>query len=160
MLTSRSSLDDRVAGLDAGAYDYLVKPCSLEELSARIRALLRRHGKESARTFRFGDLQIIFASHEVLKNGENIALSPIEFEILKLLVHNSDSSFSTDAMLARLWSDKPQVSKQLVKVHVRNLRKKLAAAGTNVHIVTAKNEGYMAVIQDDGDKLSESSNQE
>jgi DNA-binding response OmpR family regulator len=148
MLTGRSSLDDRVTGLDAGAYDYLTKPCSLQELSARIRALLRRHGPDTTKSLIIGDLEIRHDSHEVLKNGVNLSLSPIEFEIFKLLCHNRDVSFSAEAMLSRLWADKPQVSKQLVKVHVKNLRKKLADAGTMVSIETAKNEGYMVVVDD------------
>lgn len=150
MLTSRSSLDDRVKGLDSGAYDYLVKPCSLEELSARIRALLRRHGHQELRVFLIGDLEVRFESHEVIKDGKDIQLSPMEFEILKLLARNQDTFFSADMLLSRLWADKPQVSKQLVKVHVKNLRKKLAACGTNVSVITSKNEGYTLQIAADG----------
>lgn len=149
MLTSRSSLDDRVQGLDAGAYDYLVKPCSLEELSARIRALLRRHGPpDTERCFIVGDLEIKYDSHEVVKGNEKLSLSPVEFEIFKLLARNQDTTFSADAILSRLWSDKPQVSKQLIKVHVKNLRKKLASVETVVGIATAKNEGYSVIIND------------
>lgn len=147
MLTSRSSLDDRVQGLDSGAYDYLVKPCSLEELSARLRALLRRFGPQTDnKSVSVGDLEIRFDSHEVLKDGKQLSFSPIEFEILKLLARHQDNAFSADAILSRLWSDKPQVSKQLVKVHVKNLRKKLAASGTNVGISTNKNEGYSLLL--------------
>ncbi len=146
MLTSRASLVDRVNGLESGAYDYLVKPCSLEELSARIRALLRRHKVDEEKALTVGDLEIRFDSHVVKRNSSEIQLSPIEFEILKLLARNQDVSFSAEAMLARLWADKPQVSKQLVKVHVKNLRKKLLASETNVSIATSKNEGYNLVI--------------
>lgn len=149
MLTSRGSLDDRVHGLDVGAYDYLVKPCSLEELSARIRALLRRHGKNEERCYIIGDLEIKMDSHEVLKGADKLQFSPIEFEIFKLFARNPDTVFSADTILSRLWSDKPQVSKQLVKVHVKNLRKKLAATGTVVGIATNKNEGYVINIADE-----------
>ncbi len=155
MLTSRASVDDRVSGLEAGAYDYLVKPCSLEELSARLRALLRRHPVAQEKSLIIGDLELKNDSHEVLRNGEKLSLSPIEFEVFKLLARNLDSSFSADAMLARLWADKPQVSKQLVKVHVKNLRKKLASAGTNVSIATSKNEGYTLSIGADAADLEE-----
>ena len=149
MLTSRSSLDDRVQGLDAGAYDYLVKPCSLEELSARIRALLRRHGPDTERCFIIGDLEIKFDSHEVVKGDTKLQFSPVEFEIFKLLARNQETTFSADAILQRLWSDKPQVSKQLIKVHVKNVRKKLAAVATVVSIVTTKSEGYSIAIGDE-----------
>lgn len=148
MLTSRSSLSDRVRGLDSGAYDYVVKPCPLEELSARVRALLRRSGNEEGSKLAIGDLEIRSDSHEVLKDGMNIQLSPSEFEILKLLARHPDDYFSADAILSRLWSDKPQVSKQLVKVHVMNLRKKLAATGTNVSIAMERSEGYFLSVKD------------
>ncbi|MBX9719981.1 MAG: response regulator transcription factor, partial [Candidatus Obscuribacterales bacterium] len=156
MLTSRASVDDRVSGLEAGAFDYLVKPCSLEELSARLRALLRRHPVSQEKSLIVGDLELKSDSHEVLRNGEKLALSPIEFEVFKLLARNQDTSFSADAMLARLWADKPQVSKQLVKVHVKNLRKKLASVGTNVSIATSKNEGYTLSIGELASDLEES----
>ncbi len=146
MLTSRASLDDRVKGLDSGAYDYLVKPCSFEELSARIRALLRRYGPSEEKCLIVGDLEIKLESHEVLKEQSKLQLSPSEFEILKLLARNQGNSFSSEAILARLWADKPQVSKQLIKVHVNNLRKKLAQVETVVAIASSKNEGYTLVI--------------
>lgn len=156
MLTSRSTLDDRVKGLDSGAYDYMVKPCSLDELSARIRALLRRHGASDQKSIIVGDLLIRLDSHEVLRQGQDLELSPMEFEILKLLSRNQDTVFSSDMVLSRLWSDKPQVSKQLVKVHIKNLRKKLKSSGTIVGVATAKNEGYSLSIgadQSSGDNL-------
>lgn len=148
MLTSRSSLDDKIQGLDAGAYDYLVKPCSLVELSARVRALLRRRVPDQEKSFYVGDLEIKLDSHEVMKDGTTVPLSPIEFEVLKLLARHQDNAFSAEAILSRLWADKPKVSKQLVKVHVKNLRKKLAAVNTVVSINTEKNEGYTLVVND------------
>lgn len=137
MLTSKSATEDRVEGLDAGAFDYVVKPCSLEELSARVRALLRRPGDNVApKKIEFGDLTINVQSHEVLKGQSAIKISPSEFEILKLMARNPTDSFSSEAILARLWIDKPNVSKQLVKVHVMNLRKKLAESGSRVSVKT------------------------
>lgn len=145
MLTSKGSLNDRVEGLDAGAFDYIVKPCSLEELSARVRALLRRPSQTDAeKTIELGNLSIQMLCHEVLVEGKNLKLSPSEFEILRLMAKSPGASFSTDAIFARLWSDKPNVSKQLVKVHVLNLRKKLSAAQSNVQLLTNDlNEYYL-----------------
>ncbi len=138
MLTSKGEITDRVEGLEAGAFDYVVKPCTAEELAARVRALLRRPGGNVSDTkdLTLGDLYIDFKSHEVRKAESKIKLSPSEFEILKLLAKSSGGAFSSEAILARLWVDKPNVSKQLVKVHVMNLRKKLSEAGSKVTVVT------------------------
>ncbi|MBX9721222.1 MAG: response regulator transcription factor [Candidatus Obscuribacterales bacterium] len=147
MLTSKNSTSDKIEGLDAGAYDYVTKPCSLEEISARVRALLRRSSAPStASVIKVGELTIDIPSHEVFISEQKVKLSPSEFEILKLMAKSAGSSFSTDAIFARLWSDKPNVSKQLVKVHVMNLRKKLAGAGSAVELLTNDlNEYYLKV---------------
>ena len=147
MLTSMSSLENKIEGLDAGVYDYIVKPCSLEELSARVRALLRRMPEEESRkTIELGNVTIHLISHEVLVDGKLLKLSPSEFEILRLLAKSPGGSFSSDAIFARLWSDKPNVSKQLVKVHVMNLRKKLNATNPDIELLTNDlNEYYVHV---------------
>lgn len=145
MLTSKTSLADKIEGLDAGAYDYVTKPCSMEEVSARVRALLRRSATAGAAvSIKVGALTIDVQSHDVCISEQKIKLSPSEFEILKLMAKSPGSSFSTDAIFARLWSDKPNVSKQLVKVHVANLRKKLVSAGSVVELLTNDlNEYYL-----------------
>lgn len=149
MLTSKGELRDRVEGLDAGAFDYLVKPCSLEELSARVRALLRRTiQNEQGSTLSLGDLEMRLISREVFVAGSQLKLSPSEFEILKLLLKSPASGFSSDAIFARLWSDKPNVSKQLVKVHVMNLRKKLSAAQCSVQLLTNELAEYYLKLPD------------
>lgn len=137
MLTSKGELQNKIEGLEAGAFDYVVKPCSLEELSARVRALLRRTIESgNASTLSLGSLEMRLIAREVFASGNEVKLSPSEFEILKLMLKSPGASFSTDAIFARLWSDKPNVSKQLVKVHVNNLRKKLAAAQSSVQVLT------------------------
>jgi two-component system, OmpR family, response regulator len=146
MLTSRSSLSDRVKGLDCGAYDYIVKPCALSELSARIRALLRRPGDAKTEELVLGNLELNLASHEALVNGTRLSLSPSEYLILALLARTLETPFTAEAILARLWADKPNVSKQLVRVHITHLRQKLAAAGSHLRVVSQKRDGYMAVI--------------
>lgn len=151
MLTSMSSTDNKIYGLDAGAYDYIVKPCSMEELSARIRALLRRTIDETARenSIELGNLKIFLGSHEVFVESKALKLSPSEYEILKLLIGSPGASFSSEAVFARLWQDKPNVSKQLVKVHVMNLRKKLAAVSSSVELLTNDlNEYYLKAKQE------------
>jgi DNA-binding response OmpR family regulator len=143
MLTSRSSLSDRVRGLDSGAYDYMVKPCSLSELAARVRSLLRRPGNESISTIYVGNVQINLESHEVLVDGARLQLSPSEFLILQLLCQNRDKALTSDLILSKLWGDKPNVSKQLIKVHITHLRKKLAAGAAALQINSQKGGGYM-----------------
>ena len=137
MLTSKGELQDKLEGLEAGAFDYVVKPCSLEEISARVRALLRRTIQNSeGSSLAMGNLEMRIISGEVFAAGKEVKLSPSEFEILKLMLKSPGAGFSTDAVFARLWSDKPNVSKQLVKVHVNNLRKKLAATECSVQVLT------------------------
>lgn len=138
MLTSKGDIKDKVEGLDAGVCDYLVKPCPLEELSARVRALLRRTGEssESIKSINLGNTVINYPSRTVSVDGATVKLSPSEFEILKLMSKTLGGSFSVEAIFARLWADKPNVSKQLVKVHVSNLRKKLQTAGSSIQIKT------------------------
>lgn len=146
MLTSRSALSDRVQGLDSGAYDYMVKPASLEELSARVRALLRRPVEESQERITLGNLAIDIAAREARINGERAALTPNEFAVLLFLCKNLDESFGTDILLSRLWADKPNVSSSLVRVHITHLRQKLADLNSEVQIVSHKRTGYKATI--------------
>lgn len=142
MLTSRSALSDRITGLDAGAFDYVVKPCVLDELSARVRALLRRGSEQKTEELRVGDLIIDCVSRQVKRGAVSLEISPSEFEILKLLASVKSEGLSAEAILARLWHDKPQVSVQLVRVHIMNLRKKLLAAGSVVSVDSGRNTGY------------------
>lgn len=152
MLTSKGATEDKIEGLDAGAYDYVVKPVTAEELAARVRALLRRPGgtPSDKSNLSLGDLKIDVSSHQVLREQQIVKLSPSEFEILKLMAKTPDGSFSTDAIFSRLWMDKPNVSKQLVKVHVMNLRKKLAEAKSTVAIKTNDLGEYYILIVPEG----------
>ena len=148
MLTSRGSLNDKVIGLDSGAYDYMVKPASLEELSARVRALLRRPADEAPELLYLGNVQINLNSHELLVNDARVTVSPSEFMILGFLCKNLGMSFSADTILARLWADKPNVSTPLVRVHITHLRQKLQTAGANIAIESQRGGGYMAKLSE------------
>lgn len=146
MLTSKGELNDRLEGLDSGVFDYLVKPCPLEELSARIRALLRRtiESDTSGKSVTLGNMNINMQARKVTVADKEVKFSPSEFEILKLMSKSPGGSFSVDAIFSRLWSDKPNVSKQLVKVHVMNLRKKMIAAESTTQLLTNDlNEYYL-----------------
>lgn len=145
MLTARSAVNDKVKALDSGAYDYIVKPCDLQELSARVRALLRRHPLDNNETtqLNFGNLAINTESHEVLVDSKPLFLSPSEFAILLFLCQNFGNNFSSDKIYGQIRSNKDG-SSQLIRVHITHLRQKLAAANSTLEILSSKGGGYCA----------------
>lgn len=140
MLTAKSSLNERVFGLESGAFDYLVKPCSLSELSARIRALLRRQPAPKEQLISHKNLSISASAREVLINEKQISLSPTEFDILLILCKEPNLFHQTNKLLSAL--AKGDVSSQLIRVHITNLRRKLLEADAKVYIVGQKGSGY------------------
>jgi two-component system, OmpR family, response regulator len=147
ILTGRTSVSDRVTGLDSGAHDYMGKPVSLVELSARVRALLRRAHNTRKCLLYVGNLAISLDSHEARVDGAAVHLSPSEYMILVLLCQSHGVNFTSDSIIAKLWPDKTDVSKELVRTHIKHLRKKLEASGSQVRIVTGKGGGYAAVSE-------------
>lgn len=144
MLTAHDSSKDKVQGLDCGADDYLVKPCCLDELLARLRALLRRQpGQQgSASTLRAGGLRLEIASHKVFLHDREVSLSRTEFALLEFLMRHKGQIFDADALLSRVWSSESEVSKDLVKAYVSRLRAKLTPDGQAPVIVTVHGVGY------------------
>lgn len=140
MLTSKSSLSERVFGLDSGAFDYLVKPCSLEELSARVRALLRRKNVKKDMSVILKNLRINPVSREVIVGDKNVSLSPTEFDLLLILSKSPEVYHKTNDLLSML--AKTNVSGQLIRVHITNLRKKLLESGCIFNVLGRKGEGY------------------
>jgi len=124
MLTARDGLDDRVAGLDAGADDYLVKPFAPEELSARVRALLRR-GEEPRELLAFDDVVFVVRSRRVRRGGEDISLSMREADLLELLMRNARQVVSRELALERVWGSAVAASPNVVDRYVSYLRSKL-----------------------------------
>ena len=124
MLTARDGLDDRVAGLDAGADDYLVKPFAPEELSARVRALLRR-GEEPRELLAFDDVVFDVRSRRVRRGGEDISLSMREADLLELLLRNARQVVSRELALERVWGSAVAASPNVVDRYVSYLRSKL-----------------------------------
>ena len=146
MLTARTSEDDRVAGLDQGADDYVTKPFSLRELSARVRVLLRRSaaaGERKHSTYRSTHLDADFDAVAVAVNGEPIRLTRREFELLQYLVQNKNRVVSRDRLLEKVWGYERVVETRSVDVHVGRLRGKLRDAGR--HIETVIGLGYRFV---------------
>lgn len=145
MVTARADTHDVVAGLEAGADDYLTKPFAPKELSARIRALLRR-----ARTsdpaishFKFGDLEIVPDEGLVLKDGQEVHLTKTEFKLLVELASSPGRVFSREVLLERVWGYGYFGDGRLVDVHVRRLRTKIENDPANPrHVVTVRGLGY------------------
>ncbi|MDF1692662.1 MAG: response regulator [Zhongshania sp.] len=125
ILTARDALSDKIAGLDAGADDYLTKPFAFDELLARIRVLSRRNGQMRETELQIGNVSINIASHEVQLNGEVQKVSRREFAILRALADRPGQVFSREQLEEKLYSWGDEVSSNTVDVHVHNLRKKL-----------------------------------
>jgi two-component system, OmpR family, response regulator QseB len=125
VITARDAIADRVKGLDGGADDYLVKPFDLDELAARIRALLRRRSGRAEPLVTFGDLSLNPATHEVLHRGEKIPVSAREFALLRALLDRPGATLSRSQLEESLYGWGEEVASNSVEVHVHNLRKKL-----------------------------------
>ena len=143
MLTAREELSDRVAGLDAGADDYLAKPFELEELLARIRALLRRTVDPGDSTLTVGQLRLDPRRHEVRRGDEVIDLTRTEFEILRLLMHNEGIVLERSTVYERIWGYDFESSSRSLDVHVGYLRRKLEAGGHPRMIDTVRGVGFV-----------------
>ena len=142
MLTARSSLDDRVNGLDQGADDYLVKPFHFPELLARVRAILRREGEPRYPILRTGDLVLDPNAIKGYFRGSEIAFTTKEFAILEYLMRNAGRVVSQEELLEHVWNEDANLFTHTVKVHIKNIRKKLTMAGGRDLISTVKGRGY------------------
>jgi len=127
ILTARDALADRVAGLDAGADDYMVKPFELDELAARLRALLRRSTGRAAPVLRHGDIELDPAAHEVRRGGEPVSLSGREFALLEALLARPGAILSRAQLEEKLYGWEDAVESNAVEVHLHALRRKLGA---------------------------------
>jgi DNA-binding response OmpR family regulator len=142
MLTGKAELNDKVAGFDAGADDYLTKPFHPRELSVRLRALLMRPAQRIKEVMTAGDLELDPATHVVRKAGAQLHLMPREFALLELFMRCPDEPLSADAILNRIWSSESDVSTDLVKVYVAKLRRKIDDKDGESKILTVHGVGY------------------
>lgn len=142
MLTARADEYDKVAGLDSGADDYITKPFSPRELVARIQAVLRRASADNDETVSSGVLSLDTAGHRVSANGNEIKLGPTEYRLLKFLMTHPDRVYGRSQLLDRVWGANVYVEERTVDVHVRRLRKALAAEGADDYIQTVRGAGY------------------
>ena len=143
MLTGRDTVTDKVLGLDAGADDYLVKPFDLEELSARIRALLRRESSTLPPVLEWGDLRLDPSTCEVSYKQQPLALSPKEYRLLEFFLRHDRRVFSRAQILEHLWPFEELPEEATVKAHIRSLRQKLQSAGVPPDLIeTVYGLGY------------------
>lgn len=142
ILTARDSVSDKIAGLDAGADDYVTKPFQFDELLARVRAALRRK-EPSEEVITVGDLQIRPASREVSRGKRNIELTLREFDLLLLLARNAGKVLDRNTIFERVWGYAFDVESDTIKVYVRYLRRKLNLEGEPDLIHAIRGVGYM-----------------
>jgi two-component system response regulator MprA len=143
MLTARDAVGDRVAGLDAGADDYLVKPFALEELHARLRALLRRVGVNDAGSLRFSDVTMDTGTREVRRGERRIDLTRTEFLLLELFLRNPRQVLTRSVIFDRVWDYDFGPRSNALEVYVSYLRRKLEADGEPRLIHTVRGVGYV-----------------
>jgi two-component system response regulator MprA len=143
ILTARESVKDRVIGLDAGADDYLVKPFALDELLARVRALLRRSVPEKAAELSFSDLTLNPSTRQAIRNQRVIHLSAKEYDLLELFLRHPRQVLTREVIFDRVWGYDFGGESNVLDVYVRYLRKKLEESGENKLIHTVRGVGYV-----------------
>lgn len=143
LLTAKDEVGDRVAGLDAGADDYVVKPFSVEELLARVRAQLRRHQEDDPDSLQFADLSLNRSTREVHRTQRLIELTAKEFDLLEYLLAHPRQVLTRDQILERVWGYDFMGDSNIIEVYVRYLRLKLEANGEKRLVQTVRGVGYV-----------------
>ena len=143
VFTARHLVGDRVRGLEAGADDYLPKPFAIEELAARIRAVLRRRAPAGPASMKVGDLEIDLDRRTVVRSGRRIDLTTREFDLLQLFAQNVDQPLRREFILQRIWGYDFEGETDPVKVYINFLRRKLNAEGDVDPIATLRGYGYV-----------------
>ena len=142
MLTAKDEIEDKVAGLDYGADDYMTKPFSTDELLARVRALLRRKGEVVDEELSFGDITLKLKKNELVSGDSQVKLSLKEFQILELLMYNPEQIFTKERMIDKIWGGDSDAEYNNVEVYISFLRKKLQFLGAKTEIKTVRGVGY------------------
>ena len=143
VLTARDAIEDRVAGLDAGADDYLVKPFALEELLARLRALARRAANVLPTIITVGDLSLDTRSHRLTKRGREITLTAKEYALLEFLARNAGAVVSRSDITAHVWDDNHDPFSNSLEVFINRLRRRIDDEGGESYIKTRRGSGYV-----------------
>ena len=143
MLTARGEEGDRVRGLNSGADDYVVKPFSLDELIARLRAVIRRAQPNAGeQMLRYADVSMDLVTHRVTRASKPIHLGPTEFRLLRHFLQHPRRVFSREQLLDQVWSQDAEIELRTVDVHIRRLRKALNEVGTGDLLRTVRSVGY------------------
>ena len=142
LLTARAEVEDRVAGLDAGATDYVPKPFAFEELAARVRAHLRSPGQAEATVLSVGGIEMDLLKRTVVRDGQAVNLSAREFDLLAYMMRHPGQALSREQLLSGVWGYDYDPGTNVVGVYIQYLRKKLTAGGSSDPIETLRSVGY------------------
>ena len=147
LLTAKSEIDDRVAGLDSGANDYLTKPIDMKELLARIRAMTRLLSVQQDKTIRFGQVTLDCAGYDLNGPGGSVRLAGKEFQMMEMLMRNPRRLISTETFMDRIWGYDSEAELNIVWVYISTLRKKLKAIDADVEIKAQRGLGYYLEVR-------------
>ena len=150
MLTAKGEEDNKIEGLDSGADDYITKPFSTKELTARIKALLRRSGNEGDKPLEYNGLAVDSVAHRVTINGSPLKLGPTEYRMLEFFMSHPERAYSREQLLDGVWGGTVYIDDRTVDVHIRRLRKALAEYGFDKYIQTVRGTGYRFSTNPDG----------
>lgn len=142
MLTARDSVSERAEGLNVGADDYLGKPFHFVELSARVRAAIRRGSSNTGKMYKAFDIMLDPEAHKVTKAGKEVHLEPKEFNLLEFFMRNPNRTFSAEALLERVWDSDSCVSPDTVRTYIKVLRRKLDSPDRSSTLTTIHGLGY------------------
>jgi DNA-binding response OmpR family regulator len=142
MLTGKNTIDDKEAGLDAGADDYLTKPFDAREFAARVRSIIRRGCQAASNVLTARDLVLDMATHKVTKGDQELDLLPKEFALLEFFMRNPSQVFSAEMLLDRVWSSESEAAPEALRVCLARLRKKIDTADQESVISTVRGVGY------------------
>jgi DNA-binding response OmpR family regulator len=142
MLTGKGAVTDKIAGLDAGADDYLTKPFHPDELASRIKALLRRPGAFRGNELKVGTLVLEPTTFRLTRDGEEIKLLPKEFALLEFFMRHPNEVFSTEALIARVWESDSDVSPEVVRTYINRIRNKIGRSNDETMLKTVHGLGY------------------
>jgi two-component system copper resistance phosphate regulon response regulator CusR/two-component system response regulator QseB len=145
ILSARDAVQDRITGLNLGADDYLAKPFSFEELLARVRSLLRRHGGKKATVFKHRGLKLDLLSRSVQRNGQTIDLTAREFALLELFMQNPGRVLSRTMIAEKVWDSYFDSDTNLLDVYMRRLRMKLETSADKPWFKTLRGVGYQLI---------------